>query len=105
MTWKVLISAPYAMPVIDRYRESRRVALTRAVLRANRWQEPQLFRRREKTLRGVGVGNCGRAVVRAGVGFGMRVLGSDSVEISPERLYRTGIGMVAFPALVKEADV
>ena len=26
MTWKVLISAPYAMPVIDRYRESLRGA-------------------------------------------------------------------------------
>ena len=202
MTWKVLISAPYAMPVIDRYRESlrgagceiivpkvnerleehellpivgdidgiicgddritarvieaaprlkviskwgtgidsidveaaarrnikvcntpnafsepvadtvfayillfaRQVARMNADLRANRWQKPQLFSLREKTLGVVGVGNCGKAVVRRAVGFGMRVLGNDIVVISPEFLSSTGIEMVSFPALLKQAD-
>ena len=44
------------------------------------------------------------ATVLRAIAFGMRVLGSDIVEISPEFLSRTGIEMVSFPALLKQAD-
>src|SRR5438093_3936035 len=81
---------------------ARQVARMNADLRANRWQKPQLFSLREKTLGVVGVGNCGKAVVRRAVGFGMRVLGNDIVEISPEFLSSMGIVVVSFPDLCKQ---
>ena len=83
---------------------ARQVARMNADLRANRWQKPQLFSLREKTLGVVGVGNCGKAVVRRAVAFGMRVLGNDIVQISPEFLHSAGIEMVSFPALLEQAD-
>src|SRR5438128_9342043 len=83
---------------------ARQIARMNADLRANRWQKPQLFSLREKTLGVVGVGNCGKAVVRRAVAFGMRVLGNDIVQISPEFLHSAGIEMVSFPALLEQAD-
>src|SRR6059036_71275 len=83
---------------------ARQVARMNADLRANRWQKPQLFSLREKTLGVVGVGNCGKAVVRRAVAFGMRVLGNDIVEVSPDFISSTGIEMMPLPALLKEAD-
>ena len=83
---------------------ARQVARMNADLRANRWQKPQLFSLREKTLGVVGVGNCGKAVVRRAAAFGMRVLGNDIVQISPEFLHSAGIEMVSFPALLEQAD-
>ena len=83
---------------------ARQVARMNADLRANRWQKPQLFSLREETLGVVGVGNCGKAVVRRAVAFGMRVLGNDIVQISPEFLHSAGIEMVSFPALLEQAD-
>jgi D-3-phosphoglycerate dehydrogenase len=73
-------------------------------IRATRWQKPQLFSLSEKTLGVVGVGNCGKAVVRRAKAFGMRVLGNDIVPVSPEFVSATGIEMVSFPALLKQAD-
>src|SRR5438094_2303093 len=78
---------------------ARQVARMNADLRANRWQKPQLVSLSEKTLGVVGVGNCGKAVVRRALAFGMRVLGNDIVEVST-----TGIEMAPLPVLLKEAD-
>ncbi|OGA65825.1 MAG: hypothetical protein A3G81_20860 [Betaproteobacteria bacterium RIFCSPLOWO2_12_FULL_65_14] len=50
-------------------------------IREGRWIERQLVASRETTLGAIGVGDCGRAVVRRAVAFGMRVLGMDIVEI------------------------
>src|SRR5438132_12307754 len=83
---------------------ARQIARMNADLRANRWQKPQLFSLREKTLGVVGVGNCGKAVVRRAVAFGMRVLGNDIAEVSPEFISQTGIEMVSLPELLKQAD-
>ena len=83
---------------------ARQVARMNTDIRANRWQKPQLVSLREKTVGVVGVGNCGKAVVRRAVAFGMRVLGNDIVEISPEFLSSTGIESVSLPALLKQAD-
>ena len=83
---------------------TRQVARMNADIRANRWQKPQLYSLREKTVGVVGVGNCGKAVTRRAIAFGMRVLGNDIVEISSEFLSSTGIEMVSLPALLRQAD-
>ena len=73
-------------------------------IKAGRWQKPQLFALREKTLGVVGVGNCGKAVVRRAAAFGMRILGNDIAEVSPEFVSSTGIDMVPLSTLLKTAD-
>ncbi len=83
---------------------ARQVARMNTDIRANRWQKPQLYSLHEKTLGVVGVGNCGKAVVRRAIAFGMRVLGNDIVEISPEFLSSTGIEIVSLSALLEQAD-
>jgi len=58
----------------------------------------------ECTLGVIGVGDVGKAVVRRAVGFGMRVLGNDLVEMPSDFLSETKIGMVSQEALLQEAD-
>ena len=83
---------------------ARQPAQMNSDIRARLWQKPQLFSLREKVLGVVGVGNCGKAVVRRAMAFGMRVLGNDIVEVSPDFISSTGIEMMPLPALLKEAD-
>jgi D-3-phosphoglycerate dehydrogenase len=52
----------------------------------------------------VGVGDCGKAVVRRAAGFGMRVLGNDRVELPDDFQAETGIEMVSLEKLLKTAD-
>ncbi len=59
---------------------------------------------RECTLGVIGVGDVGKAVVRRAVGFGMRILGNDIVEISDDFLRNTGIEMVSKAELLRESD-
>jgi D-3-phosphoglycerate dehydrogenase len=68
------------------------------------WEKPQLVSLREKTLGVIGVGNCGKAIVRRAVAFGMRVLGNDLVEMPPDFLAATGIEMVSLEGLLRQAD-
>jgi D-3-phosphoglycerate dehydrogenase len=52
----------------------------------------------------VGVGDCGKAVVRRAIAFGMRVIGNDTAAMPPDFLEETGIEMVALDYLLGEAD-
>jgi D-3-phosphoglycerate dehydrogenase len=83
---------------------ARQPARMNSDIRAKLWQKPQLFSLREKTLGVVGVGNCGKAVVRRAMAFGMRIMGNDIAEVSPEFISSTGIEMRSLPAVLKEAD-
>lgn len=58
----------------------------------------------ECTLGVLGVGNVGKAVVRRAIGFGMRVLGTDIVDMPADFLASTAIGMVSREALLEQAD-
>ena len=69
-----------------------------------RWVKPQLVSLREKVLGVIGVGNCGKAVVRRAVAFGMQVIGNDLVEIPAEFLTSTNIQMVSREELLSRAD-
>ncbi len=82
----------------------RRAVEMNSDIRAGHWRKAQLFSLSERTIGVVGVGNCGKAVVRRAVAFGMRVLGYDIVEVSPEFISQTGIWMVSLPELLKQAD-
>lgn len=83
---------------------ARQFARMNSDVRANRWEKPQLFSLHEKTIGVVGVGNCGKAVVRRAAAFGMRILGNDSVDVAAAFISGTGIDMVPLPVLLKQAD-
>jgi D-3-phosphoglycerate dehydrogenase len=52
----------------------------------------------------IGVGDVGKTVVRRAVGFGMRVLGNDLVEMPTDFLTETKIEMVSKQDLLRQAD-
>ena len=58
----------------------------------------------ECTLGVVGVGNCGRAVIRRARAFGMRILGNDIVEIAPDFILEYGVEMTTLQDLLTQAD-
>ena len=69
------------------------------------WRKPQLRALGEQTLGIVGVGNCGRAVARRAAAFGMRLLGTDIVDIDPLVKETTGLEQVSLHTLLREADI
>ena len=73
-------------------------------IRAGRWEKPKLVALYDCVLGVVGVGDCGKAVVRRAVAFGMRVLGNDIAEMPVEFLRQTGIEMVSLERLLSQAD-
>jgi D-3-phosphoglycerate dehydrogenase len=84
---------------------ARRADVMNRDIREGRWIKPQLVSLRELTLGVIGVGNCGKAVVRRAMAFGMRVLGHDVVPMPDAFLAETGIEMVPRNRLLQEADV
>jgi D-3-phosphoglycerate dehydrogenase len=73
-------------------------------IRRGNWEKPSLVSLRECVLGVVGVGDCGKAIVRRAMAFGMRLLGNDIVEMPPSFLSETGIQMVALDELLENAD-
>jgi D-3-phosphoglycerate dehydrogenase len=58
----------------------------------------------ECSLGVVGVGNCGKAVLRRARAFGMQLFGTDIVEIAPDFIIENGVQMVSLEELLKEVD-
>lgn len=58
----------------------------------------------ECTLGVVGVGNCGKAVLRRARAFGMRLLGNDIVEIAPDFLREYEVESTTLESLLRRAD-
>jgi D-3-phosphoglycerate dehydrogenase len=58
----------------------------------------------ECTLGVVGVGNCGKAVIRRARAFGMTVLGNDIVEVAPDFVRENAVEMTALDDLLQRAD-
>ena len=73
-------------------------------IREGKWKKPQLMALGECVLGVVGVGDCGKAVVRRAVSFGMRVLGNDIVELPADFVSTTGLEVVALEELLTTAD-
>jgi D-3-phosphoglycerate dehydrogenase len=75
-----------------------------ADIRSGTWEKPHLVALGECTLGIIGVGDCGKAVARRAVAFGMRLLGNDIVDMPEAFLSESGIEMVALDQLLTEAD-
>ena len=73
-------------------------------IRQGRWEKPQLMALGECVLGVVGVGDCGKAVVRRAVSFGMRVLGNDIVKLPDDFVTATGLEVVSLEKLLATAD-
>ena len=73
-------------------------------IRRGNWEKPLLVSLRECVLGVVGVGDCGKAVVRRAMAFGMHLLGNDIVEMPASFLSETGIKMVSLDELLANAD-
>jgi D-3-phosphoglycerate dehydrogenase len=73
-------------------------------IRKGIWEKPVLVSLRECTLGVVGVGDCGKAVVRRAMAFGMQILGNDIVKMPADFLKETGIQMVSLNNLLANAD-
>ncbi len=58
----------------------------------------------ETTLGVIGVGNCGKAVLRRARAFGMRLLGNDIIPIAPDFLLENGLSMLPLEELLAQAD-
>ncbi len=58
----------------------------------------------ECSLGVIGVGNCGKAVLRRARAFGMQLLGTDIVEIAPDFVKEYGVEMTSLQDLLSRAD-
>lgn len=58
----------------------------------------------ECTLGVIGVGNIGKAVLRRGRAFGMRLLGNDIIDITSDFLVENCVEMVSLDSLLSQAD-
>lgn len=73
-------------------------------IRQGKWKKPRLVSLQECVLGVVGVGDCGKAVVRRAISFGMHVLGNDIKELSNGFLVETGLEVVTLDDLLSKAD-
>ena len=73
-------------------------------IRNDLWRKPPLVALNECVLGVVGVGDCGKAVVRRATSFGMRVLGNDIAEMPAEFLQQNEIEMLPLDELLTQAD-
>ncbi|MGD8992086.1 MAG: NAD(P)-dependent oxidoreductase, partial [Desulfobacterales bacterium] len=73
-------------------------------IRRGNWKKPPLKSLRECVLGVVGVGDCGKAVVRRAMAFGMHILGNDLVDMPVDFLAETGIEMVSLNKLLTDSD-
>ncbi len=77
--------------------------LDRAV-KAGTWEKIPGRTLSECTLGVVGVGNCGKAVLRRAQAFGMQLLGNDIVEIAPDFIREQRVEMVPLDELLRRSD-
>ncbi len=73
-------------------------------LHEGKWFKYEAHTLAERTLGVIGVGNCGKAVVRRAKMFGMRLLGNDLLEMPAAFIEETGIEMVDRDTLLGESD-
>jgi D-3-phosphoglycerate dehydrogenase len=83
---------------------SRRLPWIDREMKAGRWEKLPGRALRECTLGVIGVGRCGREVLRRARGFGMRLLGNDIVPIPEEFVREVGVEMLPLVSLLEQAD-
>jgi D-3-phosphoglycerate dehydrogenase / 2-oxoglutarate reductase len=73
-------------------------------MKSGRWGKFPGKALNECTLGVIGVGNIGKAVTRRARTFGMKVYGTDIIEIDPVFIAETGIEMTSLQSLLSNAD-
>ncbi len=73
-------------------------------MKAGRWEKIPGRSLAECTLGVVGVGKIGKAVLRRGRAFGMRLLGNDIIEIEEDFIRQVGVEMMPLPTLLAVSD-
>lgn len=73
-------------------------------MKSGRWEKTTARTLSECTLGVVGVGNCGKAVIRRARAFGMELLGNDIVEIAPDFVREMRLEMTSLDDLLQRAD-
>ena len=73
-------------------------------MKAGEWQKQLGRSLSECTLGVIGVGNCGKAVLRRARPFGMELLGNDIIEIAPDFILENGVEMTTLANLLARAD-
>ena len=73
-------------------------------MKAGRWEKIPGRALHECTLGVVGVGACGKAILRRATAFGMRLLGNDIVPIDEAFVRLVGVEMVPLDRLLAESD-
>ncbi len=73
-------------------------------MKSGRWRKIPGRSLSECTLGVIGVGNVGKAVLRRGRAFGMKLLGNDVIKIAPDFLIENGVEMTTLPELLKRSD-
>jgi len=83
---------------------ARRLPWMDQAMKTGQWEKTPGHSLSECTLGVIGVGNCGKAVLRRARVFGMRLLGNDIVEIAPDFLLENGVEMTSLENLLQNAD-
>lgn len=83
---------------------ARRIPWMDAAMKAGEWKKIPGRSLSESVLGVVGVGNIGKAVIRRAKAFGMRILATDIIPISPDFLIENQVEMVELRKLFEQAD-
>ena len=99
----------FTMPVADTVLGyilafSRRQPWMDRAMKSGEWEKIPGRSLGECSLGVVGVGNCGRAVLRRARVFGMKLLGNDIVDIAPDFVIETGVEMTSLSDLLAGSD-
>jgi D-3-phosphoglycerate dehydrogenase len=73
-------------------------------MKSGHWRKEPGRSLSECTLGVIGVGNCGKGVLRRGRAFGMKLLGNDIIPIAPDFLLENGVEMTSLEDLLARAD-
>lgn len=83
---------------------ARNLPWTDRAMKAGRWQKIPGRALGECTIGVVGVGKIGKAVLRRGRAFGMRLIGNDIVTINPAFIQEVGVEIMSLSQLLAQAD-
>jgi D-3-phosphoglycerate dehydrogenase / 2-oxoglutarate reductase len=83
---------------------ARRIPWMDKEMKNNKWEKISGKSLSECTLGIIGVGNIGKAVTRRAKAFGMKVLGTDIIDIDHVFVSETGIEMTDLASLLRQAD-
>ena len=99
----------FTMPVADTVigyilAFARRLPWMDQAMKTGRWEKITGRSLSECTLGVIGVGNCGKAVLRRARAFGMKLLGNDIISIAPDFVMENCVEMTSLDDLLHRAD-